>query len=67
MTMFRTPEKHLIEYTNSSGEKLTLTLNWDADLSQFVKAFYLILRHASFTHKTTMEAFHKKNFKDDLS
>lgn len=64
--MYRKPENHIFEYTNQSGNKITTTLNWDADLNQFVKVFAMILKHASFTHKTTIQTFHK-SFKDDLS
>ncbi len=64
--MYREPKDHIFEYTNQSGEKITTTLNWDSDLEGFVKVFYLILKHASFTHKSAVRTFHK-DYKDTLS
>ena len=64
--MYSKPENHIFEYTNQTGDKITMEINWDADMTKFIEVFYIILRHSSFTHKTALQAFHK-DYKDTLS
>lgn len=59
------PQRQTIEYIDIHGNKTIYDMNWDSSLDDFVKQFYLILRKATFTHKTAKAAF-APSFRQDL-